>query len=110
MDAREQRGLVIAATANITKAQRGAYFVPSQTTAGARYRVEPDFPRCDCPDFQAMGLTCKHLYAVRFVIEREKHGDGTTTVTETLTVSETVEKTVRKTYRQDWPAYNAAQS
>jgi transposase len=108
MDAREQRGLVIAATANITKAQRGAYFVPSQSRSATKYRVEPDFPRCDCPDFMEMGLTCKHLYAVRFVVEREKNADGTATVTETLTVSHTVEK--KKTYKQDWPKYNAAQS
>ena len=110
MDAREQRGLVIAATCKIDKAQRGAYYVPSQTRAGAKYRVEPDQQRCDCKDYEAMGLTCKHLYAVRFVIEREKNADGTTTVTETLTVTETVEKKVRKTYKQCWPKYNAAQS
>lgn len=110
MDAREQRGLVIAATANIVKAQRGAYFVPSQSKSGMKYRVEPDRQRCDCPDFQAMGLTCKHQYAVRYFIEREKNADGSVTTTETMTVTETVEKTVRKTYTQDWPAYNAAQS
>src|SRR5947207_3594237 len=108
MDAREQRGLVIAATCKIEKAQRGAYYVPSQSKAGTRYRVEPDFPRCDCPDFREMGLTCKHLYAVRYVIQREKNADGTTTVTETLTVTETVQK--KTTYPQNWTAYNAAQS
>jgi transposase len=112
MDAREERGLVIAATCKIEKAQRGAWYVPSQSKAGTRYRVEPNFPRCDCPDFREMGLTCKHLYAVRYVIQREKNADGTTTVTETLTVSETVEKTVQKktTYPQNWSAYNAAQA
>ena len=34
MDAREQRGLVIAATCKIEKATRGRYFVPSQSKAG----------------------------------------------------------------------------
>jgi hypothetical protein len=57
MDVREQRGLVIAATANIVKAQRGAYYVPSATRAGAKYRVEPDQNRCDCKDYEAMGLS-----------------------------------------------------
>ena len=71
MDARQQRGLVIAATCKIVPAQRGAYYVPSQSKAGSRYRVEPDFPRCDCPDFQAMGMTCKHLFAVAFTVERD---------------------------------------
>lgn len=110
MDAREQRGLVIAATCRIEKAQRGAYYVPSQSRSGTKYRVEPAANRCDCPDYREMGLTCKHLYAVRYAARREEHADGTTTVTETLTVTQTVEKVVRPTYKQNWPAYNAAQS
>ena len=110
MDAREQRGLVIAAKCKIEKAQRGAYYVPSQSRSGTRYRVEPAAGRCDCPDHSELGLTCKHIHAVRYVIERERNADGSTTVTETLTVTETVEQTVRKTYRQDWPAYNRAQA
>jgi transposase len=110
MDARQQRGLVIAATCNIEKAQRGAYYVPSQTRPGAKYRVEPHRNWCDCPDHQAMGLTCKHLHAVQYVVQRERNADGTTTVTETLTVTETVETKKRTTYPQNWPAYNAAQS
>jgi transposase len=112
MDARQQRGLLLAATANIVKAQRGAYYVPSASRPGTKYRVEPDFPKCDCPDFLEMGLTCKHLWAVKYTRERERNADGTVTETETLTVSETVETTVKKrtTYKQDWPKYNAAQS
>jgi hypothetical protein len=111
MDAREQRGLVIAATCNIEKAQRGAYYVPSQSKAGTKYRVDPAKRSCDCPDFAELGITCKHIHAVRYVIQRERNADGSTTVTETLTVTETVE-TVRKrtTYPQNWRAYNAAQS
>jgi transposase len=108
MDAREQRGLVIAAKCRIEKAQRGAYYVPSQSRSGTKYRVDPATNRCDCPDHEALGVVCKHLYAVRYVIERETNTDGTTTVTETLTVTETVQK--KKTYKQNWPAYNAAQS
>lgn len=109
MNPREQRGLVIAAKCRIEKTTHGAYFVPSQSSAGMRYRVEPMRNCCDCPDFKDRGETCKHLFAVQFVIEREKNSDGTITQTETLTVTETVVK--KKTYPQpNWEAYNAAQT
>lgn len=51
------------------------------------------------------GFKCKHIFPVEYVIQCERHPDGSTTVTETLTVRET-----RKTYPQDWRAYNAAQT
>jgi transposase/predicted nucleic acid-binding Zn finger protein len=105
VDARQERGLVIAATCTIEKQGRGRYLVPSQSKNGLRYVVEPQYPCCDCPDFQDRdGTPCKHLYAVQYVIEREKNADGTVTETETLTVVK------KKTYSQpDWAAYNAAQ-
>ena len=56
--------------------------------------------RCSCPDFELRGQTCKHGYAVEFVIRRETAPDGT--VTET--------RAARVTYAQNWPAYNAAQT
>jgi predicted nucleic acid-binding Zn finger protein len=87
MDARKQRGLVIAATCVIEKEKRGRWLVPSQSKKGVRYVVQPQYPCCDCPDFQDRdGTPCKHLFAVQYVIEREKNADGTTTETETLTV------------------------
>lgn len=104
MDAREERGLAIAAKCRIEKTKQGRYYVPSQSVGGMKYQVEPKKPWCDCPDFETRGVVCKHIYAVRYTIEREKNTDGTTTVTETLTVAK------RKTYPQDWPAYNAAQT
>src|SRR5438309_10261375 len=109
MDARQERGLAIAATCKIFR--RGKHWcVPSQNQDGTRYTVtpDPDAPRCTCPDFEMRGMKCKHIYAVQFTVEREENADGSTTVTETLTVTETVEK--RTTYPQNWPAYNAAQS
>lgn len=105
--------MVIAATCKIEKApQRGAYFVPSQSKAGAKYRVDPECNRCNCPDHQELGIKCKHLWAVSYVLQRESNTDGTTTVTETLTVTETTQTTVKKraTYPQNWTAYNTAQS
>src|SRR5688500_14955311 len=109
MDARQERGLVIAATARLDKRGSGLWWVPSQSGNG-RYTVDPrsERPTCDCPDFELRGQKCKHIYAVEYVGKREENPDGSTTVTETLTVSQTVDK--RKTYPQNWTAYNAAQS
>lgn len=102
---REQRGLVIAATAKLT--QKGnAWLVPSQSGKG-KYTVVPheSEPHCDCPDHETRGCKCKHIFAVEFVIQRELFPDGSVTETRQLTVTQTV----RKTYKQAWPAYNAAQ-
>jgi len=103
---REQRGLVIAATAKLQRSDDGyRWFVPSQTEGCPNtYIVKPDpaHPHCTCPDFTARQLRCKHVYAVEIVTKREYTDDG-----ETQTYTETV--TVKKTYKQEWPAYNAAQ-
>ncbi|HEV8642348.1 MAG TPA: transposase [Methylomirabilota bacterium] len=85
--------------------------VPSQSGAG-KYKVTgfPPFadageaPRCTCPDFELRAQPCKHIYAVKIVIQRELNFDGET-VTETVSVT----KTVKRTYPQNWSAYNAAQ-
>jgi transposase len=99
-DARRQRGLEIAATAKIAR-KGAAWLVPSQSRGG-RYAVVKDGDdfRCECPDYELRGQTCKHGYAVEFVIRRETAPDGT--VTET--------RAARVTYAQNWPAYNAAQT
>ena len=70
MDAREQRGLLIAALCKITQ-KHGQWIVPSQTGNGT-YRVNlnpqsPAVPLCTCKDFEARGEPCKHVYAVRYV-------------------------------------------
>lgn len=58
---REQRGLVIAATAKLQRADDGKrWFVPSQTANyGLYYTVKPDTlkPHCSCPDFEARQLS-----------------------------------------------------
>lgn len=103
---REQRGLVIAATAKLQKSDDGyRWFVPSQTKGCQNtYTVKPDpaHPQCTCPDFTARQQRCKHIYATEIVIQREYTDDG-----ETQTFTETV--TVKQTYKQEWTAYNAAQ-
>jgi Transposase DDE domain len=106
MEARQQRGLEIAATTNIVQ-KGGAWIVPSQSGKG-RYTVclDPHDPHCSCPDHETRGVKCKHIFAAEYVISRERNSDGSVTVTERMTV----QKTVQRTYPQNWTAYNAAQT
>jgi transposase/predicted nucleic acid-binding Zn finger protein len=100
MDAREERGLIIANTSKIEKNKLG-WKVPSQSGNGT-YIVNLDHgtPFCTCPDFEKRGLPCKHIHAVEFVIKRETRPDGSTVYT----------KSVKMTCTQEWPAYNKAQT
>jgi transposase len=82
MDAREQRGLVIAALCKLNRTPEG-WLVPSQSGGDRTYTVSPTEQTCTCPDHEA-GHKCKHIYAVEFTLKRE--------------------------VAQDWPAYNHAQS
>lgn len=97
---RRQRGMEIAATTALVR-HRDAWLVPSQTMNG-KYHVRwaMEGMTCDCPDFELRGQTCKHGYAVEFMLRREAKPDGT--------VIET--RTARVTYSQNWPAYNRAQT
>ncbi len=102
MNAREERGLVIAALCKLNKTPDG-WLVPSQSNETI-YRVNVEKQTCTCPDHQEGGFKCKHLYAVEFTAKREVGTDGTVTETKTLTFTEKV------TYKQDWPAYNLARA
>jgi transposase len=105
MDAREQRGMELAATRTIRQ-KGGIWIVPSQTGNGTyRVHIMPKIASCTCPDFETRGTNCKHIYAAKFVIRREENADGSVTVTQSLTVSEQ-----RTTYPQAWAAYNSAQT
>ena len=106
MDAREEKGLQIAATKKLIQSGN-RWFVPSQTgNRGESYTVKPDprNPQCNCPDHELRQIKCKHIFAVEFVIQREFTFNEET---QTETMTETV--TVKQTYKQEWPAYNAAQ-
>src|SRR5258708_38724529 len=107
MDARQQRGLEIAATKKLTHTG-DTWYVPSQSGNG-KYTVRPkgEKPYCSCPDHESHRGMCKHLFAVEFVIQRELFPNGDEKVTKTVTVTETIKK---PTYKQIWPAYNAAQT
>ena len=101
MDARQEKGLQIAATTKLVP-EGSMWLVPSQAGKG-KYVVDAEAKQCTCPDFEARQQTCKHLFAVEFTIQREYTDDGQTqTLTETLVV--------KKTYKQEWTAYNKAQS
>jgi transposase len=106
VDAREQRGLVIADTCKIT-CKGSTWFVPSQSSGGNyAVRLSPERDTCTCPDYELREMKCKHIFAVLITRKRYMNRDGSTTTTQTVTVTETK----RPTYKQDWPAYNAAQT
>src|SRR4051794_15765786 len=106
MTPREERGLVIAATAKLTPKGK-VWLVPSQSGKG-KYTVCPDHdsPYCSCPDHEETGEPCKHVFAVRFAMNREHAPDGTVTETQSVTFTQ------KKTYppRGGWGVYNLAQS
>jgi transposase len=104
MVAREERGLVIAATSKLV--QKGnVWLVPSQNGKG-KYTVSPDENccYCSCPDHEETGEPCKHVFAVRTVIKRETSKNGTVTDTRSITFTE------KKTYRKpSQPVWDMAQ-
>jgi len=106
LEPRQQRGMELAATRTIRK-KGGIWIVPSQAGTGFyRVNIMPRIASCTCPDHETRKVTCKHIFAVSFVMKREQNADGSTTVTKSLIVSETKERT---TYPQQWSAYNEYQ-
>jgi hypothetical protein len=110
MDARQQRGMVIAATCRTVKQTKGDIWnVPSQQNGHTPYHVNIKAKKCSCLDHVEGGYKCKHIWAAEIVYQREFefNEDGSVTITETEVVAL---KAVRKTtYQQNWPAYDAAQ-
>src|SRR5574341_1060576 len=100
---RQARGLTLAKTKakSFRQIAGSTYLVPSATTAGnSGYVVDLQAGKCTCPDFEKVGETCKHQWALRYFRHEVELPDGTTVVTEAI---------IRQTYTQDWPAYNRAQ-
>jgi len=102
MNAREERGLVIAALCKLNRSDR-FYLVPSQSCQ-MMYKVSLENQTCACPDHVESGNKCKHIYAVEFMFRREVLPNGQVQETRSVTFTE------KKTYPQNWPAYNAAQA
>src|SRR3989338_1567871 len=103
-EVRKQRGMHISQTSRIMKREKGGYIVPSQSGNWAYLVQYKNFkPICECPDFEqrnALGILCKHCFAVQFFINKQTNPDGSTTIT----------KTMKVTYGQNWSAYNQAQT
>lgn len=101
---RQERGLALAKTrAKAFRQIAGeTYLVPSASASGSGYVVDVPAGSCSCPDFETVGGTCKHQWALRYFRHEIEMPDGTTVVTEGAVLR-------RITYKQDWPAYNAAQ-
>lgn len=102
MDARQERGLVLARDKRIKRVQGAIWTVPAQSQKSGGYVVNALAATCSCPDHEERRVKCKHLWAVEVVQTVETAADGSTVLTESV-------KVTRKTYAQDWPAYNAAQ-
>ena len=98
MDARQEKGLQIAALSKIEKNKLG-WKVPSQSGNGNYIVSMEGEPFCTCPDFEARQQPCKHIHAVEFVIKRETQPDGTETVTRSMKV----------TCTREWHNYDDAQ-
>ncbi len=100
MDARQERGLLIAETCKIAKNKLG-WKVPSQSGNG-NYIVSLDHgePFCTCSDFESRHQPCKHIHAVEYIMQRETKPDGSNTLTQSIKV----------TYTQQWTAYNETQT
>lgn len=63
MEARQERGLQIAALSKIERNCLG-WKVPSQSGNGTYIvNLNHSEPFCTCPDFQARHQACKHIYA-----------------------------------------------
>ncbi len=105
MNAREERGLIIAATCRLKRQEDGTWLVPSQTDRRAvGYTVNLEAKTCTCLDHTEGGFTCKHYFAASIVQKRDVLPDGTVIETKSITLTE------KKVYKQDWPAYNLAQA
>lgn len=109
MDARELKGLELAARARIER-HRSYWSVPSSAgLGGGGYKIDLNATTCTCEDFELhRPAPCKHLHAVRFVMEREK---GVSPPVETPAPELPPEPKPRKASgKQNWPLYNAAQT
>lgn len=100
-DVRRTKGLAIAASVQIPN-KDGIWIVPSQSLNGSYAVAEKDgVLMCDCADYELRRKPCKHVWAVRFQVERESSKNALVAPP----------KTPRRTYPQkSWPDYNLAQT
>jgi transposase len=101
MDNRETKAVAITSDMRIMF-KEGVWLVPSQSSPSTRYKVNPSLanPSCECDDFQLRQLPCKHIAAVRLLLDRQIKGEPPPPIPEPKP---------RPTYGQRWSEYNAAQ-
>jgi transposase/predicted nucleic acid-binding Zn finger protein len=106
MDAREQRGLIIAATQKLV--QKGQVWLVRSQAGDGHYTVSvnQENPFCSCPDHETTGGKCKHIFAVEYTVRRER----TESVGGNVEITESITFTKKTSYPQVWPAYNKAQA
>lgn len=99
MDAREAKAINLTSDLRISF-KDGEWLVPSQTSPSTRYAVNPSLanPSCECDDFQLRQQPCKHIAAVRLLLDRQIKGEPPPPP-----------PVKRPTYGQRWSEYNAAQ-
>ncbi len=104
MDARDVKALELTGNTRISYVA-GNWLVPSQSSA-ARHKVNPSVacPSCTCEDFQLTGRACKHILAVRQLLERQLRGQPHP---DPATIPM---RPKRPTYSQDWASYNLSQT
>lgn len=103
MDNREVKAWEMTGDARISF-RDGSWHVHSQS-ANRFYKVNPSAtsPACECEDFALRGKPCKHVMAVRLLLERQLKGEPNP---EPAAIPA---RQPRPTYSQDWVNYNAAQ-
>src|SRR5687768_17284160 len=102
LDPRQRRGLELAHHARITATADG-WEVWSLNGANCyQVRTNPA-PYCECVDFAQRHLPCLHVYAARFVEDRQRTG-------RMPTLESMGAAPKRPTYTQNWKSYDLAQS
>lgn len=101
MDARETKALQVTSDMRIMF-KNGDWLVPSQSSPSTHYTVNPSLaaPSCECDDWQLRHLPCKHIAAVRLLLDRQIKGEPPPPPPPPVN---------RPTYGQRWSQYNAAQ-
>ena len=100
MDARQQRGLLIAQAKRV-RSNGSTWQVHSQSQPG-HHIVDYHAETCTCPDHETTGRRCKHWFAVAYTWGKIEMPDGSEVEAAKVAAE-------RVTYRQDWPRYNRAQ-
>lgn len=104
MDNREAKAWEMTGDSRISF-RDGLWHVHSQSM-NRFYKVNPSAttPACECEDFALRGKACKHVMAVRLLLERQLKGEPNPEP-ETIPA-----RPPRPTYSQDWANYNLAQT